>query len=139
MSRFWRNWLMAWCWSVALFGVVLAAAAFEATSGPCRLLFHLLNRSSPLELGDQMRFALAVMGAVTIGWSFTLMAAIQAAHLLGERGGAVWRLTTLGVVTWFVVDSSLSVATGYGLNAVPNTILLLAFLAPVIRGGVLRP
>lgn len=139
MSGSWRNWLTGWCWAVALFGIVLAAAAFEITSTPTRLLFGLLNGPLALDLDAQMRFGLAVLGAVTFGWSLTLMAAIQAAHQLGDRARPVWRLITLSVLAWYVVDSGLSVATGYGLNAIPNTIFLLAFLAPVIRGGVLRP
>jgi hypothetical protein len=138
MSRFWRNWLTGWCWAV-LFGVVLAGAAFEATSGPTRLLFGLLKGPSPLDLDAQMRFGLAVLGSVTFGWSLTLMAAIQAAHQLGDQGQPVWRLVTVSAVAWYGVDSVLSIATGYGLNAVPNTVFLLAFLVPVIRGGVLRP
>jgi hypothetical protein len=139
MSGFWRNWLTGWCWVVALFGLLLAGAAFEPTSIPTRLLFDLLNGPSPLDLDAQMRFALAVLGAVTFGWGLTFLAAIRAAHQLGDGGRPVWRGITLSVVAWYVIDSGLSVATGYGLNAVPNTFFLLAFLAPVIRGGVLRP
>jgi hypothetical protein len=139
MPKFWRNWLTGWCGAVALFGLVLTGAAFAATSGPTRLLFALLNGPSPLDLDAQMRFTLAVLGAVTFGWSLTLVAAIQAAHQLDQRGRPVWRQITLSVLAWFVVDSGLSVATGYGLNAIPNTIFVLGFLAPVIRSGVLRP
>ena len=43
MSRFWRTWMMGGCLAVGLFGVILAASAFEATAGPTRLLFGLLN------------------------------------------------------------------------------------------------
>ena len=43
MSRFWRTWMIGGCWAVGLFGVILAASAFEATAGPTRLLFSLLN------------------------------------------------------------------------------------------------
>ena len=139
MPGFWRNWLTGWCWAVGLFGVVLAGAAFEATSGPTRLLFGLLKGPAPLDLDAQMRFGLAVLGAVTFGWSLTLMAAIQAAHQLDDQAQPVWRLVTVSAVAWYGVDSALSIATGYGLNAIPNTVFLLAFLVPVIRGGVLRP
>lgn len=138
MTRFWRNWLTVWCWAVALFGVALIGGAFETTSGPVRLLFGVLNPAEPLTLDAPMRFSLAVMGAVTLGWSLTLFAAIKAADELGARGGPIWRLTTLGVAGWYVVDSALSAATGFALNIAPNTLLAAAYLLPVLRTGVLR-
>ena len=137
MTGFWRTWMTAWCWAVAAFGLVLTGAAFEATSGPVRLLFAALHGPEPLDLTAQMRFSEAVLGAVTLGWSVTLMAAIQAANLLGDRGRPVWGLIVARVVVWWVIDSALSVATGYGLNAVPNTVFLGAFLLPILRSGVL--
>ena len=45
---------------------------------------------------------------------------------------------TSSVLTWYVIDSLLSIATGFGLNALPNTVLMAGFLFPVIRSGVLR-
>jgi len=41
-------------------------------------------------------------------------------------------------VSWYVIDSILSITTGFGLNAAPNTVFMAAFLLPVIRSGVLR-
>jgi hypothetical protein len=137
MTGFWRTWMTAWCWAVAGLGVLLMGAAFEATSGPVRLLFAVLHGPQPLELSAQMRFSEAVLGAVTLGWGLTLAAAMQGANLLGERGGPVWRAITLSVVVWWVVDCALSMATGYGMNVAPNTIFLAAFLAPILRSGVL--
>lgn len=138
MSRFWRIWTIGWCWAVGFFGVILAASALPATSGLTRLLFGLLNDQVALELDAHMRFSLGVLGAVTIGWSLTLLAAVQAAHLLGGRARPVWVLIGASVVVWYVVDSALSVATGFGLNVVPNTVFLAAFLLPLIAGGVLK-
>lgn len=138
MSGFWRNWLTGWCWAVGVFGVVLLGGGFAATSGPIRLLFEILNGSAALELDAPMRFSLAVLGAVTIGWSLTLAAAIKAAHLLGDNGRPVWVLIAGGVTAWFVIDTPMSIATGYGLNAIPNLLFFAAFLLPLIRCGVLR-
>ena len=138
MSSFWRNWLTVWCWAVGVFGVVLVAGGIEATSGPARLIFAALNGPEPLDLNAQMRFSLAVMGAVTIGWSVTLAGLIQAATLLGERARPIWRMLVAGVVIWFAIDTPMSVATGYAMNAVPNLFLLVTFLLPIIRSGVLR-
>lgn len=137
MTGFWRTWTMAWSWAVAAFGLVITGVAFEATSGPVRLLFAVLNGPQPLDLNAQMRFSEAVLGAVTLGWGLTLMAATQAANLLGDRGRPVWGMITASVVVWWMVDCALSIATGYGLNALPNTIFLAAFLLPILRSGVL--
>jgi hypothetical protein len=129
--------MTAWCWAVAGLGVLLMGAAFEATSGATRLLFAILNGPEPLDLSAQMRFSEAVLGAVTLGWGLTLMAAIQGANLLGERGRPVWWMIVVSVVVWWVVDCALSMATGYGMNVAPNTIFLAAFLLPILRSGVL--
>ncbi|MFC4441973.1 hypothetical protein [Caulobacter henricii] len=138
MSGFWRNWLMAWCGSVVLFGAVLVGGGFEATSGPVRLIFGFLDGPMPLDLNAQMRFSLALMGAVSIGWAVTAAGMIQAGLLLGERGRPVWLWLTAGVLTWFIIDTPMSIATGYGLNALPNLFLLVTFLLPILRSGVLR-
>lgn len=78
------------------------------------------------------------MGAVTLGWGRTLMTTIQAAHQLGAAGRSTSVGLIVSVLAWFVIDSSLSVATGFGLNAVSNSILLAGFLLPIVRSGVLR-
>lgn len=138
MSRFWRTWTIGWCWAVGFFGVILAASAFDATSGPTRLLLGLLNDRVTFDPDAHTRFSLAVLGAVTIGWSLTLLAAIQAAHQLGDQARPIWVLVTSSVVVWYVIDTALSLATGFGLNAIPNTIFLAMFLLPIICGGVLK-
>ena len=118
-------------------GAVLAAAGARATSGPALYLIELLGTGPPVAPTPDLHFALAVLGAVTLGWAVTLHAAIEAAVLLGDRARGVWRLMVAGLVTWFVTDSSVSVATGFSLNVVLNVALLIAFLVPIFAGGVL--
>ncbi|MBA4011066.1 MAG: hypothetical protein C0481_04295 [Phenylobacterium sp.] len=137
MNGFWRKWLNGWCAVVALFGVVLAGGAAEATSGPVRALLDLLNGPEPLQIEGPMRFGLAVLGAVTIGWSLTLFAAIDAAMRLGPLGAPVWRMILASGLVWFVIDSALSLATGFGLNLIPNTIFIAGLIAPLAASGAL--
>ena len=139
MTGFWRGWLTVWCWGVLIFGAVLAGGGLEATDGIVRLIFKMLDGPGEVVFNPAMRFSLAVMGAVSIGWSITFMAAFKAANLLEQKQRrSVWGLVTVSAVVWFVIDSILSAATGFGLNIVPNTLLLVGFLIPVIRNGVLN-
>lgn len=138
MSGFWRIWLRVWALGVALFGIVLASAAFEATSGPTRALFDAFGSPLPTPMDHTMHFALALMGAVSIGWAITLLAVFDAADRLGAGAAPIWRLVTLSVAVWFVVDSTLSVMTGIAMNAASNTVLLVAFMIPIVASGALK-
>ena len=89
---------------------------------------------------------------VIAAWSFVSWLA----HLVVQAGGGLlasnadivpadplvvewvsW-LATIGMVVWFVVDSALSVATGFWMNAVSNTGLAVGYLVPVLASGAMR-
>ncbi|GAP99985.1 hypothetical protein [Leptolyngbya sp. NIES-2104] len=132
-------WMTGWCVAAGLFGMILAGGGFEATSAPVRILFDVLNGPGELDLDPYMRFSLAVLGAVTIGWSLTVMAVVQVANQLEKQvSQRIWLGMTASIVIWYVIDSGLSIATGFWLNAVSNTVFSATFLIPVIRSGVLR-
>lgn len=138
MSSLWRNWLTAWSVVVVIFGLVLAGAGLEPTDGVAEALLSIMGPSGGFEWTPHLRFATALMGAVTMGWGLTFFAVFGAANRLGDPAGPVWRLLTLALVVWFVIDSVLSVATGFWLNAVSNAGLLTGYLVPVLASGVLR-
>lgn len=138
MSGFWRGWLNVWSAVVVVFGLVLAGAGLDATDGVTEMLFGVMGPSGSFEWTPHLRFATALMGAVTLGWGLTFFAAFGAAHRLSDQAGPVWRALTIAALVWFVVDSALSVATGFWLNAVSNTGLMIGYLAPVLISGVLR-
>lgn len=138
MSAFWRGWLNVWCVLVIVFGLVLAGGGLEATSGAADLLFGILGGPGDLTWTPHLRFSVALMGAVTMGWGLTFFAVFAAAHQLGDRATTVWRLVTASALVWFVIDSALSVATGFALNAVSNAGLLVGYFIPVLASGVLK-
>jgi len=133
MSSFWRTWLTAWCFAVGAFGALLAAGAFEATRGPVVLLYTLLGGAAPV-FDPALAFSVGLMGAVTIGWSLTFYAAFEAAHALGAQGGRIWRLITVSVIAWYVIDGAISALTGFALNIASNTVLLIGYFIPLIAG-----
>lgn len=138
MSAFWKTWLKLWCGSVLAFGVALLFGGLPATAAPTMRLLDLLNGPAPLELTPPLYFASGVLGGVTIGWAVGTYGAILVAIDLGDRGGSLWRWMARGVAAWFVTDSTLSIASGFGLNVIPNVVLLTGFFLPLYATGVLR-
>jgi hypothetical protein len=138
MTSFWRTWFMIWCLSIGIFGVVLAGGAFEATSGPAALLLTVLQGQGPVTFDQSLRFSLGVMGAVSIGWAVSLYFTLVAAIDMGDQGRPLWNAVTAGMVSWFVIDSALSVATGFGLNVIPNTALAAMYVVGLMGSGVLK-
>jgi hypothetical protein len=138
MTGLWKTWITLWCWGVIIFGVVLVAAGLPATDGIARALYGVLS-DVPAE-GDVfaphgMRFSVALMGAVSLGWGFTVLFLLPAIH---AAGASAWRGLTAAVLIWFVVDSSFSVATGFALNVVPNIGLLVFYFIPLLASGALK-
>jgi hypothetical protein len=139
MNKFWQHWLSIWAIGVALFGLVLAGGAFGATDGLTRTLFALFG--NPVTQTPDMlhRFAIGLMGAVTMGWGLTFYALFKALHALDTPTAApLWRLTAMAAAVWYLVDSTISIATGYTMNAVSNTVLMLLFLVPLIKSGAMK-
>jgi hypothetical protein len=139
MNGAWRVWMILWCISVGVFGLIITLGAIEATSPPTILLLEMLGGGVEVEMTPHLRFALAVMGPVTLGWALTLIGATEAARYLpAPIARRTWLWITAGVLAWMVIDSILSVTTGFALNLIPNTLYVIAFLIPVIRSEVLK-
>ena len=138
MSGFWRSWFFIWCVSIGLFGVVLALGALPATDGPVRVVLALTRGPTEPLVDPPLRFSLGVMGGVSIGWAVMLHFVVQEAIAQGAAGRPLWNAITIGMLTWFVIDSTLSVATGYGLNVVPNIGLLGMYVLGLMRSGALK-
>lgn len=110
----------------------------EATSGAVRLIFSVLHRDGPIAFDPPLRFSLAVLGAVSFGWAVTLSLIIDAAIDMGEAGRPLWNAITGGLVSWFAIDSTLSVVTGFGLNVLPNIMLAGMYVIGLIGSGALK-
>lgn len=139
MTDFWKNWLRLWAVGVVVFGVVLASGAFAATDAAVRPIFELLGQPFPAQPDAHHRFSLGLMGAVSIGWGATLIGVCNAAFKLsGEAAAPFWRALLWSTIIWYVIDGHISYATGFALNTVSNTMLLVLLLVPLLKTGALR-
>ncbi|MEO1592363.1 MAG: hypothetical protein AAFU71_13895 [Cyanobacteria bacterium J06632_22] len=138
MTRIWQTWLVIWCWAVGLFGLVFVGSGWTVTSGPAMAILEVMNGPKDLALEPTLQFSLGIVGAITLGWSLTLLGLVRMTRQLEiSQARELWLGVTVAVLVWFVLDSSLSVATGFWLNAVSNTLFLVAFLIPMRLSGVL--
>jgi hypothetical protein len=139
MSAFWKNWLTLWCLGAGLFGAVLYAAGFPGATGPTDLFLRLIGNPWPADAGKHLHFAFGLMGALTIGWMMTLYTLCRVAWSLDDAAARpLWRGAALSIGVWYVIDSYVSIATGFPLNAVSNTVLAGAILLPIVVTGQLR-
>ena len=138
MSAFWRSWLNVWAGVVIVFGLVLAGGGLDATDMVAEAAFAIVGGGASLEWTPHLRFSVALMGAVTMGWGVTYLALFMAAHRLGGAAGPVWHPATTGMIVWFFIDSALSVATGFWMNAVSNVVLAVGYLLPVLASGAMH-
>ena len=139
MSKVWQNTFSAWSIFVALFGLVLAGGAFAATDGLTAALFTLFGNPLPSDIDAHHRFAIGLMGAVTMGWGLTYYGAFKALFALEPTVAApIWRYLLAISFVWYVIDSGISIATGFWMNAVSNTIVMVLFLIPLLKSGAMK-
>lgn len=79
----------------------------------------------------------AVLGAVMIGWACLLWPLVRGP--VRRREPWAWTAIAVSVGVWFVIDSTLSIASGFGENALLNLVFAIAFAVPlwaIRRGGL---
>ena len=137
MQGIWKVWMYVWCGIAVLLGLELVGAALPATDIGARAYFAIVGGftwEAALFDAPGMRFAVAVLGAILMVWGLTVLAMVRTPGV----PGALWRGLTLALSVWFVVDSLVSILTGYPLNAVLNAVFLATYLIPVRASGVFR-
>jgi hypothetical protein len=139
MSDFWKSWLNIWAWGVVAFGAILALFAIPATELPSRLFYDLIQNPVATEPDRHFRFAMGLMGCISMGWGLTMLSCFKAAAMLeGGQAKSIWRGFTFAALFWFVTDSTASIYTGFPLNAVSNVVLISLYLIPVWKSGMLK-
>lgn len=114
------------------FGVLIAAAAIPALQAPTGYLLDLVFLpldGAPSTGGEAARLLSAISGGVLVGWG--LMIWLLATTLYASEPMICRKIILTSIISWFVVDSAMSIASGAVLNAFFNVGFLLVFVLPV--------
>lgn len=114
------------------FGVLIAAAATPALQAPTGFLLDVVFLpldGAPSTGGQAARLLSAISGGVLVGWG--LMMWLLATSLYAREPAICRKIILTSIVSWFLVDSSMSIAAGAILNAFFNIGFLLVFAVPV--------
>ncbi len=133
-QQFHKFWLKVTAIVVASFGPVFFLGTMAATLEPARLTLDLL--SWPIDgattyASPDTRFLSALTGGFLMGWG--VMIWLLSIWVYDKAPEAVRKTVLIGILTWFVFDSSGSIASGNPSNALFNVLVLLLAVGPLWR------
>jgi hypothetical protein len=127
-----KNYLKITAFVIGSFGPIFFLGTMLSTSEPARWTLDLL--SLPLD-GVQnyeaptTRFLSALTGGFLFGWGVCVWFLQQWVYDSNPEG--VRKSVLVGVLSWFVLDSAGSIASGNASNAAINIIVLLIAVGPL--------
>jgi hypothetical protein len=132
--EFHKFWLKITAIVVGSFGPVFFLGTMASTSEPARLTLDLL--SWPIDgattyTSPDTRFLSALTGGFLLGWGVTIW--LLSTWVYDQAPEGVRKTVLFGVLSWFLLDSSGSVASGNASNAFFNVLILLIAIGPLWR------
>jgi len=133
-QTFHKFWLKITAIVIGSFGPIFFLGTMTSTLEPARLTLDLL--SWPIDgattyASPDTRFLSALTGGFLLGWG--VMVWCLSSWVYDKAPEAVRKTVVVGVLSWFVLDSSGSIASGNASNAFFNILVLLLAVGPLWR------
>lgn len=129
-----KFWLKITAIVVGSFGPVFFLGTMEPTAEPARLTLDLLSwpvDGATTYASPDTRFLSALTGGFLLGWG--VMIWCLSLWVYDHAPDAVRRAVLIGLLSWFVLDSAGSIASGNASNAGFNVLILLLAVGPLWR------
>ena len=133
-QQFHKTWLKVTAIVIGSFGPVFFLGTMEASSEPARWTLDLLSwpLDGNMSYGDPAtRFLSALTGGFLLGWGVTVW--LLSSWVYDKAPEQVRRVVLIGVLSWFVLDSAGSIASGNPSYALFNVLILLLAVGPLWR------
>ena len=131
-QKFHKFWLIITAVVVGAFGPVFFLGTMVSTLEPARLSLDILSwpiDGVPTYTSQEMRFLSALTGGFLVGWG--VMIGCLRAWLYDTAPEPVRRVVLTSLVSWFILDSAGSIASGIPSNAVFNVFFLFLAVGPL--------
>lgn len=127
-----KQWLLVTGIGIACFGPIFALGSMPDTAEPARWSLDLL--SWPLDgnmayASGTTRFLSALTGGFLFGWGVMVLLLRQ--WVFDAAPDAVRKAVLGGLIAWFLLDSSGSIASGNASNALFNVAVLMLLAGPL--------
>lgn len=131
-QRFHKLWLKVTAFVVGSFGPVFFLGTMQSSQEPARLTLDILSwpidDATTYEHADT-KFLSALTGGFLFGWG--VMIWCLSVWVYNKAPEAVRKTVLTGILSWFVLDSCGSVASGNTSNAFFNVLVLLLAVGPL--------
>jgi hypothetical protein len=132
--KFHKLWLKITSFTVWSFAPIFFLGSMEATSEPARVTLDLL--SWPIDglttyQSADTRFLSALTGGFLVGWGVMIWCLWK--WVYDKAPEEVRKTVVIGLLSWFVLDSVGSIASGNASNAFINILVLFIAVGPMWR------
>ena len=130
---FWQKWLLSVAVLISALGVMMA---FSSGTSVFEIIDRQVNPAFWIDkpMDDSTRrfqqWVYGVWGATIAGWGIVLTYLVRYPFTKKERWA--WKSLVLGVMVWFVLDTSLSLFHKVYFNAGLNTVVFISGMLPLV-------
>lgn len=129
-----KFWLIITAIVVGSFGPVFFLGTMLATAEPARWTLDVLSWPVDGNMSYEAattRFLSALTGGFLLGWGVTIWLLSRYVYDAAPEG--VRKAVVYGLLSWCVLDSAGSIASGNSANALINVVVLLVAIGPLWR------
>jgi hypothetical protein len=132
-EKFWSGWLKVTMIMIIFAGLFLIALYHLGLTGfiDKKIDNTFFSGNDPGEAVHRLRiWMISVAGSVMIGWGMIMLYIVNQPFSRKEKWA--WRSIFYSILTWYLIDSSISFSHGVGINIILNTIVFLQVVAPLL-------
>jgi len=127
--KFWQKWLLVSGIIISIFGISMVlninSEGFNSHINPV----FWGNETPNIQVKDFQQWIYGVLGATMVGWGIFI--AFIAAFPFKKREKWSRNCITIGILSWYILDTFISLKANVKFNAIGNTILAIIILMPI--------